>query len=209
MVESGGFYSVFVDPVLVKMREKVAAHIEPRQKIIDVACGTGAQVFELAKNAEFVMGVDLSSSMIKKATQTKNKQGFENTGFKVCDATQLVHFKEKEFDVATMSLALHQFSPLLYSSILGEMKRISAKIVIVDYSVPLPKNIVGCGSRWAEFMAGREHHRNFRKFYKNGGLENVLRKNGLAINKSVYFARDTFQLVVALANGKEKDGKIG
>lgn len=200
MVESGKFYSNFIDPVLVKMREKVGTHIKPGKKVIDIACGTGAQVFELAQKAKFVMGVDLSDSMIKKANETKAKKGFENTSFKVCDATELKSFAEKEFDVATMSLALHQFSPALYSSILNEMKRISNKIIIVDYSVPLPKNIVGFGSRIAEFMAGREHHRNFRKYYKNGGLEAIFKENGISAKESVYFARNAFQLVVGYPN---------
>ena len=99
-----------------------------------------------------------------------------------------------------MSLALHQFPPEWYFLILGEMKRISKKIVIVDYSVPLPKNIVGYGSRWAEFMAGKEHHRNFRKYYRNGGLESILSENGIFTEKSVYFARDAFQLVIGQPN---------
>ncbi len=200
MVESGGFYSTFIDPVLVKMREKVAENVEQGQKIIDIACGTGAQVFELAKNAEFVLGVDLSSSMINKAKQTQKKLEIQNAGFKICDATQLVSFAEKEFDLATMSLALHQFSPEQYSFILNEMKRISRKITIVDYSVPLPGNTVGYGSRWAEFMAGREHHGNFKKYYKKGGLEFIMKENNIDIEKSLHFARGAFQLVVGVEN---------
>lgn len=197
MVESGGFYSTVVDPLLVGMRKKVSVYITRNQRIIDVACGTGAQVFELAKRAEFVIGVDLSESMINKANQTKTRLGIQNTDFKVCDATQLKSFGAMEFDVATMSLALHQFSPELYTSILSEMKRIANRIVIVDYAVPLPKNIVGYGSKLAEFMAGIEHNRNFRKFYRKGGLETILNENKITVDKSVLFAREAFQLIVS------------
>ena len=200
MVESGGFYSTFVDPLLVKMREKVATSIEPGKKIIDIACGTGAQVFELAKHAEFVMGVDLSESMINKAKQTKSRLGVQNVEFKVCDATGLLSFGEKEFDISTMSLALHQFSPAQYSPILVEMKRISERIIIVDYSVPLPKNIFGYGSKWAEFMAGLEHNRNFKKYYKNGGLNAILQEYEITIENSVNFAGGAFQLVTGSFN---------
>ena len=196
MVESGKFYSTIIDPLLAKMREKIAAHIEPQKNIIDIACGTGAQAFKLAEKAQFVVGVDFSDSMIKKANQMKAKNGSDNTSFKKCDAKQLKSFAKTEFDIATMSLALHQFPPELYILILGEMKRISKKIVIVDYSVPLPKNLVGYGSRLAEFMAGKEHHRNFKKYYKNGGLESILAENDITTVKSVYFARDAFHLVV-------------
>lgn len=200
MVESGVFYSTFVDPLLAKMREKVASSVKPGNKIIDIACGTGAQVFELAKSARFVMGVDLSDSMISKANQTKSKLGVKNVEFKVCDATGLISFGEKEFDISTMSLALHQFTPDQYSLILGEMKRISKRIVIVDYSVPLPKNIFGYGSKWAEFMAGIEHNRNFKKYYKNGGLASILNEHEIRIENSVNFAGGAFQLVTGSSN---------
>ncbi len=196
MVESGGFYSTFVDPVLMKMRKRVANNVESGKKIIDVACGTGAQVFELASKSESVVGVDLSESMIKKAIQIKTKFKVENSDFKIGDATNLSDFDDRQFDIATMSLALHQFSPELHSSILNEMKRISKKIIIVDYAVPLPKNIVGYGSKWAEFMAGIEHNRNFKKYYKAGGLNIILPQNNLTIIHSEFFARDAFQLVV-------------
>lgn len=196
MVESGGFYSTFVDPVLVKMRKRVADNIEPGKKIIDVACGTGAQVFELASKSKSVVGVDLSESMIKKAFQIKNKNNVENSDFKIGDATNLSDFDNGQFDIATMSLALHQFSSELHSSILNEMKRISKKIIIVDYAVPLPRNIVGYGSKWAEFMAGFEHNRNFKKYYKAGGLNIILPQNNLTIIHSEFFAKGAFQLVI-------------
>ena len=82
MVESGKFYATFIDPVLAKIREKVATHFEPQKKIIDIACGTGAQAFKLAEKAQFVVGVDFSDSMIKKANQIKAKNGFENSSLR-------------------------------------------------------------------------------------------------------------------------------
>jgi len=196
MLESEGFYSTFIDPVLAKMRTRLADNVEKGKKVIDIACGTGAQVFELAPKSEFVVGVDLSDSMIKKAFQLKNKYKVENVDFKICDATNLSDFRNEQFDYATMSLALHQFQPEIHASILNEMKRISEKIIIVDYAVPLPKNIIGYGSKWAEFMAGIEHNRNFRKYYKIGGLNTILPNNNLKIIHSEFFAKDAFQLVV-------------
>jgi len=198
MCESGGFYSTFVDPVLVNMRRRVSAIVEPGKSIIDVACGTGAQVFHLAPKSEFVVGVDLAESMINKAIQLKNKYKAENTEFKICDAADLKSFYNGQFDYATMSIALHQFSPELHTSILHEMKRISKKIIIVDYAVPLPKNIFGYGSKWAEFIAGIEHNRNFRKYYKAGGLNSILPQNKLEIIHSEFFAKEAFQLVICI-----------
>lgn len=196
MVESGFFYSTVIDPVLAGMRKKVNRLIPEGQKILDVACGTGAQVFELAPLAREVTGIDLSESMIRKAEQTKQKRNISNVHFRVCDATGKWKFNDKEFDIALITMALHQFPPENYASILGEMKRVAQQILIVDYAVPLPQNITGWGSRVAEFFAGKEHHRNFRKYYRLGGLNKILAENNLTVQLERFFANGAFQLVV-------------
>jgi len=196
MVESGTFYGTVIDPVLAPMRKRVSIEIHPGEKVIDIACGTGAQVFELCKTASKAVGVDLSESMINHAQNSVKKRNILNAEFFVCDATNLSRFNENSFDVALMSLALHQFDPRLHSPILSEMKRVAKRIIIVDYAVPLPKNYAGVGSRIAEFLAGKEHNHNFKQYYQLGGLNKILPGNGLKIEKSVLFGKGAFQLVV-------------
>jgi len=196
MVESGNFYSTFIDPILTPLRKRVAQEITTGQKVIDIACGTGAQLFEIAKTSNQATGIDLAESMISYAEKKCRKLKLENVDFHVADATNLAMFLDNSFDVATLSLALHQFHPNLYTAILSEMKRVSSKIIIVDYAVPLPKNYAGIGSRVAEFLAGREHNNHFKQYYKHGGLHSILPENNLIIEKSVFFAKGAFQLVV-------------
>lgn len=196
MVESGTFYSTIPDPILAPMRKRVNKEILPGKKIIDIACGTGAQVFELSEIASEIVGVDLSESMINHAQNSVRKRNILNAEFFVCDATNLTMFNKNSFDIAIMSMALHQFDPRLHSPILSEMKRVAQRIIIVDYAVPLPKNYAGVGSRVAEFLAGKEHNGNFKKYYQLGGLNRILPANGLKIEKSVLFGKGTFQLVV-------------
>ena len=195
-MESGIIYSTFIDPILKPMRLHVAEEIKSGEKVIDIACGTGAQAFELAKKAQKVVGIDYSESMILQALKTIAKYQIKNVEMKICNATHLEGFSNNDFDVSVITLALHQFSPELYAPILNEMKRVAKKIIIVDYSVPLPKNYAGIGSQIAEFIAGREHNRNFNQFYKLGGLNSILPQNNLHIKKSVLFGKGAFQLVV-------------
>ena len=197
MVESGIFYGTLVDPLLKSLRKRVTLEVGKNQKILDIACGTGAQVFELSRFSAKVIGVDLSESMINYARKTKKIKNVANTDFFVCNATNLSSFEANSFNIAVMSLALHQFSPELHQPILAEMKRVAQKILMIDYAVPLPKNYTGIGSQVAEFMAGVEHNRNFRKYYKLGGLNKILTENGLEIQKSVYMAKGAFQMVIA------------
>lgn len=204
MVESGLFYSSVIDPMLAGMRKKVSREIQQGKKILDVACGTGAQVFELAPFAKEVIGIDLSESMIRKAEQSKRKHQATNVQFRLCDATNKWKFEDKYFDCAVLTLALHQFPPEVYTAILEEMKRVAQQIIIVDYAVPLPQNIVGWGSRMAEFLAGSEHFRNFRKFYRAGGLIKILPANNISIQRENYFAKGVFHFVA----GGQGDSKI-
>jgi demethylmenaquinone methyltransferase/2-methoxy-6-polyprenyl-1,4-benzoquinol methylase len=196
MVESGTFYSTVIDPILAPMRKRVTSEINHGEKIIDIACGTGAQVFELCETASKIVGVDLSESMISHAQNSVKKRNILNVEFFVCDATNLSRFEANSFDLAIMSLALHQFDPRLHSPILSEMKRVAQRIIIVDYAVPLPKNYAGVGSRVAEFLAGKEPNHNFKQFYRLGGLKAILPANNLTIQKSVLFGKGAFQLVV-------------
>ena len=196
MVETGWFYGGLIDPILVPMRKKINEQIKSGESLIDVACGTGAQVFESAAKVSEAIGIDLSPSMINKALRSKKRKDIKNVSFFVSDATNLSHFSNSQFEVATMSLALHQFDPGLYTPILSEMKRVAKKIIILDYAVPLPQNYSGIGSRVAEFFAGIEHHKNFRKFCKIGGLNKVLPENHLEIIESELFAGGAFQMVV-------------
>ena len=147
MCESGKFYGTLIDPVLKRMRLHVALEIQADQTVVDIACGTGAQVFELAKTASKVIGIDYSDSMIQFAKKTAQNQKLSNVEFQIGDASNLCAVKNNSFDVAIMTMALHQFDPELHTPILDEMKRVANKIIIVDYAVPLPNNYVGIGSR--------------------------------------------------------------
>ena len=197
MVESGIFYSNIIDPLLAQLRKKVAQQIKPGERVIDIACGTGAQVFEIADSSASVTGVDLSESMVKFATKKAGKKNISNASFVVGDATDLSAFYAREFDVAILSMALHQFNTELQTPILNEIKQVAKRIIILDYAVPLPKNYVGVASKVAEFLAGINHNRNFKKYSQAGGLNRILPANGLEIQKSRLLGKGAFQLVVA------------
>ncbi len=196
MCESGKFYGTLIDPVLKRMRWHVALEVESNQTVVDIACGTGAQAIELAKTASEVVGIDYSESMIQFAQKAAQNQNLSNVEFQIGDASNLSTLKNNSFDVAIMTMALHQFDSKLHTPILDELKRVANKIIIVDYVVPLPNNYVGIGSRIAEFLAGKEHNRNFKHFCKLGGLNTILKSNQLKIEKSKFIAKGAFQLVV-------------
>jgi SAM-dependent methyltransferase len=195
-MESGFLYSKIVDPFLIKLRKKVSQVVPPGKKVLDIACGTGAQVFELSGKSPFVTGVDYSDSMIKKAENTKSKKKITNADFKLHDITGGLEFPDNYFDISIMSLALHQFSPEFYQGILKEMKRVSPTLILVDYAIPVPQNFAGRGTEVAEYLAGKEHFRNYRFYKKTGGLPEILKMNQIRIERQQFFAWGVFQLAI-------------
>lgn len=202
MLETGFVYSTIIDPLLGNLRKRLALEIKKGDTVIDIACGTGAQLFELAEKAKSVTGVDLSESMVRHASNKAKRHKITNASFVVCDATDLSIFYQDKFDVAILSMALHQFKPELHEAILAEVKKIADKIVVLDYAVPLPKNYVGVGSKVAEFMAGINHNRNFKSYSQAGGLGTILPANGLTVERLKRIGKEAFHLVVAHHNSQ-------
>jgi len=123
---------------LFPIRKKAAQFLSLNSpaKIIDVATGTGAQAYELAKLGFDVTGVDLSPEMLKQAKKKLAKS--LKLRFLHADATELP-FRNNEFDGASISLGLHDMPNEIGLAVLSEIKRVVKKngsILIVDYMEP-------------------------------------------------------------------------
>lgn len=177
----GFFYQVFIDPLISGLRGHVAAMIFPGEKVIDIACGTGALSLVMARTAGHVTGIDLSEDMITTSRRTAQRRGVSNVSFSLLDATDLSCFPDLSFDVAVSTLAMHQFDPETGVRVLGEMSRLAKRIIIVDYNCPMRNGPAAWFSRAIERAAAGEHYRNFRLYMERGGLDRLATEAGLAI----------------------------
>lgn len=121
------------------LRRQVAGALHPgrKEKVLDVATGTGAQAFAFAKTAGEVIGVDLSEPMLRVA---RRKNRLSNVTFRQGDATKLP-FDDGHFDAACISFALHEMPKSIQEKVVAEMARVTkpgGTVAIVDYG--LPKN---------------------------------------------------------------------
>ncbi|MBI4225901.1 methyltransferase domain-containing protein [Candidatus Roizmanbacteria bacterium] len=120
------------------LKQKAARFLDLKspKKILDVATGTGAQAYEIAKLGHNVVGIDLSPEMLE---QTKKKISSNlKLRFQQADGTNLP-FKDNSFDASTISLGLHDTPYEIELLVLKEMKRATKKggsILIVDYNEP-------------------------------------------------------------------------
>jgi demethylmenaquinone methyltransferase / 2-methoxy-6-polyprenyl-1,4-benzoquinol methylase len=125
---------MYVAPLRPLRRRVVTlSGIAKGSKVIDVACGTGEQSIAFTRAGCSVVGIDISSEMLAKA-QKKVDDGMDIEF--ICQDASLLPYEDATFDVATISLGLHDMPKDMALKVLGEMKRITkpdGKIVIVEH----------------------------------------------------------------------------
>ncbi len=166
----GMLYQLFIDPLISGLRRSVAAYAGQSDRVIDVACGTGALTMAMAGSAAHITGIDISEDMIITARLTASRRGITNVTLDMHDASDLSCYADNDFDVAVASMAMHQFEAGLAVKILAEMDRIAKRVIIADYNCPMRKNIQAAIAWSIEYMAGDDHYRNFTIYMQNGGM---------------------------------------
>lgn len=172
------FYNFIALP-LTGIREKVADLIDAEDeiKILDVCTGTGTQAFAFARRNYEVVGLDLTREMLKIA-EKKNK--FENVQFVVADATK-IPFEPDYFDFACISFGLHDMPHEVRRHVLDEMRRVSKKIIVVDYHIP--KNRL---HRWLHVSFTSLYESEYYRDFAKRDIEELLREHGFHIVKEAY-----------------------
>jgi ubiquinone/menaquinone biosynthesis C-methylase UbiE len=176
-------YETLVDPLLRDLRKFTPefSGMKAGDKVIDVCCGTGAQVLEYGRHGIIATGIDSSQGMLKIATRNRMRQKAVNVSFQLADATNLP-FPDSYFDYATVSLGLHDKEKPIRYQIISEMKRVvkqDGALILIDYRVPLPMNVWAASARAIEFLAGGSHYQGFKDYLANGGIEDILKNHGL------------------------------
>jgi len=172
------WYDTFLEPVLGAMREQIVDMIPPNTSVLEVACGTGAQGVRFKRIDADYTGIDVSADMLKMADKKK-------LNCIMADGSNLP-WNKAEFDVATISLALHEMEPKLRKSIISEMFRITKPdgiIIIADYMQSMDGGVLTALSKGViytiERIAGGSHYRNFKHFMTIGGLFGFLKEMDL------------------------------
>jgi ubiquinone/menaquinone biosynthesis C-methylase UbiE len=170
--------------IFFPLRKKSAEFldIKPPIKILDVATGTGALAYELAKLGHDVTGIDLSSGMLKQARKKLSPK--LKLKFLEADGTKLP-FKDKSFDVATISWGIHDMPYKVGLKVLREMKRVTkkkGKMMIVDYMEPKKHSV----AKFTHPFISLYETKNYRPFISKG-INSYIEKLGLRIAKQGNF----------------------
>jgi SAM-dependent methyltransferase len=177
---AGYLYNKFFDPLTNHMRDLICSHIPVDTSVIDVGCGTGYQLFKMASTIDCGVGVDLADRMISFARDRQKKEKVNNLNFVLGSAVDLSQFDDNEFDLATMTLVLHELDPDLQAAALKEMARVSTRQIIADWVVS-PGLLRSSLIYLMEGTAGISHFHSFRAYLKEKGVPGLCQKTGLSI----------------------------
>ncbi len=157
------------------------------ERVLDVGCGTGAQLAFFQDGGCDVNGIDRSLAMLRAA---KLKLG-AGAMLSNCDAIRLP-YTDDSFDLVVSSLFLHQLNSSMQSSALGEMMRVlkpEGQILLIDFHQYANRSIMGIFTylliRTIEFSAGWEHFTNSRKFLLEGGVPKLALHHGAKLQKTI------------------------
>jgi len=177
---AGYLYAKFWDPIMKETSLSLSKHVPDNSKVIDVASGTGRQLFALASRIELGTGLDLSDRMKLYAENMKFRNGFTNLSFEVGDASDLSRFANGSFDISMATLLFHEIATEKRLPILLEMKRVSNMVIIADYTVQ--RNFSNLLISLLENTIGIMHSHHYKSYRSNGGMPTLLKESGLAFN---------------------------
>lgn len=82
-------------------RFRAATAVNPRDRVLDIGCGTGQSTRDAARAAAAgsALGIDLSAQMLEHARRISREEGLANVGFEQADA-QVHTFPAGGFDIA-------------------------------------------------------------------------------------------------------------
>lgn len=103
-------YDSFINRVFSKtydsILENLVSDVNSTNNVLDIGTGTGIIPFNICSKVSSVVGVDISSEMIRVANQKQEKLNIRNISFQVHDSYNLT-FPDKTFDVVIASNLLH------------------------------------------------------------------------------------------------------
>lgn len=96
------------------VRAKLAFHLRPDSKVLEIGCGSGLTLFALASLVGNYFATDLSNSMIDTTAASARQRGLDQIRFHHLAAHDLKNLGESEFNVIILNSVVQSFSGYSY-----------------------------------------------------------------------------------------------
>ena len=159
--------------------------LKPEMKVLEVGCGTGANLMLYGQAGCSVYGIDSSPSMLAVASA---KLG-EGAGLQLGDASRMP-YQDNFFDLVVAMFTLHEMPRETRPLVMREMIRVTkqeGRILIIDFHsdrIRFPKGWIYKGViLFIERVAGREHFSNYRDFLSRKGVPGLIEDQRLIVDR--------------------------
>jgi ubiquinone/menaquinone biosynthesis C-methylase UbiE len=180
-------YDAFVEPFVKELRV-IGMKMFPLVRgmsVLDIGCGTGTYLDIYQKGGCTVVGIDSSPAMLEVARAKLTEDAELHFG----EASHMP-FPPESFDLVLAMFLLHETPAHIRPSVMKEAKRVtkkSGRFLAIDYHHGAARFPMGWLYKMVilviEILAGRKHFRNYRNFIATGGLEPLIAKNGLSVER--------------------------
>jgi ubiquinone/menaquinone biosynthesis C-methylase UbiE len=154
-------------------------------RVLDVGCGTGAQLEVYRRLQCHLFGIDSSPSMLAMA----RRRLASSADLALADAGS-APFRSAQFDLVLSMLTLHGMPLQTRMGAVSEMKRMlkpAGRLLLIDFHPGPYRPVQGWFSRavvvLVEMLAGSEHYGNHRDFMRHGGLPALAAQSGLRFER--------------------------
>ena len=194
----GFFYGLTIDRIAGRsFARPVSRYVPENSSVIDIGCGVGSVVSELARKCSRVTGVDLSPKMTDFTRKRIAAAGLANVDILTASAAELSSHVSGTYDYAVMTQFLHEIPANVRDLVMSETKKVAGMFVIADFLAPYPDTFQGRMIKFVELSAGKEHNANFRDWVERGGIDGFLKKHGLKVLEERIFSTGVGKIVKA------------
>ncbi|MDX6152610.1 class I SAM-dependent methyltransferase [Marinococcus sp. PL1-022] len=181
--QQAAFVSRFGQNVIELLQPK------PKENILDIGCGTGDLMQDIARAGAYVSGIDSSSEMISRA-----KSKYPNQSFYIADAEDLSAFYSDHYDAVFSNAAFHWMKrpECVLASIYSVLKTGGRLTAEFGGKGNVAAIIRGISTVMAEHFQIDIHPRIPWYFPSIGEYTNLLEKQGFYVSYAHHFPRPTF-----------------
>ncbi len=196
----GIFYDKVIAPNQDKAFKTAKEMIKEQSSVLDVGCGTGRLSFQLTNKCIKADGIDLSEKNILVAKKNLKIKPSGRISFYHTDAENFLKVNRNHYDYSVLSYVIHEIDEPDRVPLLKMLSEYTDAIILIDYLVPRPKGFTNLINGIVEFVAGKEHYKNFKSYVLNEGIHGLAEQSGLTIKEEVLDSPKTVHISILSKN---------